>query len=71
MCVHNSIYSKLFYVWFIALLIEFASGKFVGSEISGFIEVTVRMVGGSLNTSVTVIVTPSELSASGKLNNNY
>ena len=64
MCVH--VYSKLFCIWFIALLLEFASRKFVGSEISGFIEVTVRVIGGSPSSPVTVMVTPFELSASGK-----
>ena len=41
------------------LVVEFASGQFVGSESSGFIEVIVRITGGSSSTPITVIVTPS------------
>ena len=43
----------------IVLTVEFASGQFVGSESSGFIEVIVRIAGGSSITPVTVTVTPS------------
>ena len=48
---------------------EFASRKFVGSESSGFIEVIVRITGGSSSTPITVTITPSvqsPVSASGK-----
>ena len=38
---------------------EFASGQFVGSESSGFIEVIVIVAGGSSITPITVTVTPS------------
>ena len=51
------------------LVIEFASGQFVGSESSGFIEVIVRITGGSSSTPITVTITPSvqsPVSASGK-----
>ena len=41
------------------LVVEFASGQFVGSESSGFIEVIVRITGGSSSTPITVTVTPS------------
>ena len=54
---------------FIVLVVEFASGQFTGSESSGFIEVIVRVTGGSSSTPITVTVTPSEqspLSAMGK-----
>ena len=44
------------------LVVEFASEQFVGSESSGFIEVIVRITGGSSSTPVTVTVTPSVLS---------
>ena len=40
-------------------VIGFASGQFVGSESSGFIELIVRKTGGSSSTPVTVTVTPS------------
>ena len=48
---------------------EFTSGQFVGSESSGFIEVIVRITGGSSSTPITVTVTPSvqsPVSAMGK-----
>ena len=51
------------------LVVEFASGRFIGSESSGFIEVIVRITGGSSITPITVTVTPSvqsPVSASGK-----
>ena len=41
------------------LIIEFASGEFIGSESSGFIEVIVRIIGGSSSTPITVTVAPS------------
>ena len=44
---------------YIVLTVEFASGQFVGSESSGFIEVIVRITGGSSITHITVTVTPS------------
>ena len=50
----------------IALLIEFASRKFVGSELSGFIQVVVRITGGLPSNPITATVTPSEWSAKGK-----
>ena len=52
------------------LVVEFASGQFVGSESSGFsIEVIVRITEGSSSTPITVTVTPSvqsPVSAMGK-----
>lgn len=47
---------------------EFISGRFVGSESSGFIEVVVRITGGTLSIPITVTVTPfvqSPVSARG------
>ena len=41
------------------LVVEFASRQFVGSESSGFIEVIVRIIGGSSSTPIIVTVTPS------------
>ena len=41
------------------LEVEFASGQFVGSESSEFIEVIVRITEGSSSTPITVTVTPS------------
>ena len=38
---------------------EFTSGKFNGSESSGFIEVVVRITGGTSSSPITVTVTPS------------
>ena len=49
---------------------EFASGQFNGSESSGFVEVVVRITGGTSITPITVTVTPTEqspVSAIGKL----
>ena len=43
----------------VVLTVEFASGQFTGSESSGFIEVVVRITGGSSSTPITVTVTPS------------
>ena len=43
----------------VVLRVEFASGQFVGSESSGFIEVIVIVAGGSSITPITVTVTPS------------
>ena len=40
-------------------MVEFASGQFNGSESLGFIEVIVRITGGSSITPITVTVTPS------------
>ena len=51
-------------------MVEFESGEFTGSESSGFIEIVVRITGGSSITPITVTVTPSEhspVSAAGKL----
>ena len=41
------------------LTVEFASGQFVCSESSGFIEIIVRITGGSSIAPITVTVTPS------------
>ena len=43
----------------IELVAEFASGQFAGLESSGFIEVIVRITGGSSSTPIIVTVTPS------------
>ena len=51
------------------LVVEFASGQFVGSESSEFIEVLVRIRDGTSSTPITVTITPSvqsPVSASGK-----
>ena len=44
---------------YVVLMVEFASGQFIGSESSGFIEVVVRITGGSSSAPITVTVTPS------------
>ena len=41
------------------LVVEFASGQFTGSESSGFIEVIVRVTGGTSNSPITATVTPT------------
>ena len=46
----------------LVLRLEFASGQFTGQESSGFIEVTVRITGGTSITPITVTVTPTEQS---------
>ena len=51
-CIYGTYY-------FIVLMVEFASGQFTDSESSGFIEVIVRIMGGTSNTPITVTVTPS------------
>ena len=43
----------------LVLGVEFTSGQFSGSESSGFIEVVVRITGGTSSDSITVTVTPS------------
>ena len=43
----------------LVLVVEFTSGQFTASESSGFIEVVVRITGGTSNTPITVTVTPS------------
>ena len=43
----------------LVLEVEFTSGRFTGSESSGFIEVIVRITGGTSSDSITVTVTPS------------
>ena len=51
------------------LTVEFTSGQFSGSESSEFIEVVVRITGGTSSTPITVTVTPSvqsPVSAMGK-----
>ena len=53
----------------LVLIVEFTSEQFVGSESLGFIEVIVRITGGSSSTPITVTVTPSvqsPVSAMGK-----
>ena len=53
----------------LVLTLEFTSGQFIGSESSGFIEVIVRITGGTSSTPITVTVTPSvqsPVSARGK-----
>ena len=47
------------FVLLLVLTLEFTSGQFVGSESSGFIEVIVRITGGTSSTPITVTVTPS------------
>ena len=51
--------------WFLVMLIEFASGEFVGSELSGFVEIVVKITGGSPSTPITTTVTLAGQSASG------
>ena len=43
----------------IVLAVEFASPQFTGSESSGFIEVIVRITGGTSSSPITVTVTPT------------
>ena len=45
--------------YLLVLVVGFASGQFDGSESSRFIEVIVRITGGSSSTPITVTVTPS------------
>ena len=54
----------------LVLMVEFESEQYSGSESSGFIEVVVRITGGTSTTPITVTVTPSVqsiVSATGKL----
>ena len=44
---------------YIVLQVELTLPQFIGSESSGFIEVIVRITGGSSITPITVTVTPS------------
>ena len=43
----------------LVLVVQFTSGQFSGSESSGFIEVVVRITGGTSGNPITVTVTPS------------
>ena len=47
------------YLYYIVLEVEFASPQFTGSESSEFIEVVVRVTGGTSNAPITVTVTPT------------
>ena len=53
------------YSYYIVLAVEFTSGQFTGSESSGFIEVIVRITGGTSSSPITVTVTSSPVSAIG------
>ena len=56
------------------LAVGFASGQFTGSKSSRFIEVVVRITGGTSSNPITVTVTPTEqspVSAMGELTYNY
>ena len=44
---------------YVVLVVEFSSREFTGSESSGFIEVIVRITGGTSTTPITVTITPS------------
>ena len=44
------------------LVVQFTSGQFTGSESSEFIEVIVRVTGGTSSTPITATVTPTEQS---------
>ena len=55
----NKILAALTFNYTIVLVVEFTSGQFIGSESSGFMEVIVRITGGSSSTPITVTVTPS------------
>ena len=56
---NSNVNSNVYCLTIIGLVVEFASEQFVGSESSGFIEVIVRITGGSFSTPITVTVTPS------------
>ena len=56
---YSNVHSNVYCLTTIVLIVEFASGQFVGSESSGFIEVIVRITGGSSSTPINVTVTPS------------
>ena len=67
-CLYILLYYSSLYVY-VVLTVEFASGQFSGSESSEFIEVVVRITGGTFTTPITVTVTPSiqsPVSAMGK-----
>ena len=51
-CINNQL-------MYIVLQVELTLPQFIGSESSGFIEVIVRITGGSSITPITVTVTPS------------
>ena len=48
------------------LVVEFKSYQFSTNESSGFAEITVTISGGSSTTPISVMVTTSEQSATGK-----
>jgi len=49
-------------VFYIVLVVEFGSRRFVGSESSGHVEVAVIISGRSSTTLIEVVLTPSEQS---------
>ena len=58
------LYAAIIIIWYICsihivLMIGFTSGQFIGSESSGFIEVIVRITGGTSSSPITVTVTPT------------
>ena len=62
-------HDTLCWICLIVLTVGFTTAQFNGSESSGFIEVIVRITGGSSSTLITVTVTPSvqlPVSAMGK-----
>ena len=50
----------------IVLVGEFKSNQFSATESSGFVEIAVTISGGSSTTPISVMVTASERSATGK-----
>ena len=50
----------------IVLIVEFKSDQFSTNESSGFAEIAVTISGGSSTTPISVMVTTSERSATGK-----
>ena len=56
-------------LYILVLLVEFSSEQFTGSESSGFIEVLVRITGGTSTTPITVTVTLSVQSPASAMGN--
>ena len=50
----------------IVLVVEFKSNQFSATESSGFAEIAVTISGGSSTTPISIMVTTSEQSATGK-----
>ena len=55
------------YSLIVVLMLQFFQDTFTGSERSGFVTVILQLIGGTSTRDITVTVTPSDISATGKI----